>query len=179
MADTGFLTSSSNKNALNVFFSTLWNACGSGVCIWLSSGRVTIYDFSSDSLPAGAEVTGAEVLVKGSYGLSNANASLDISISINGGSSFSSTKNTGAFGSTSVGSDDTLGSSSDLWGLDWSSFSDLGDLEVKGEGDGSQNAVSDCAQIKIYYSVGDDPIQQPIRILSGKVAILGGKVEIK
>ena len=46
MADTGFLTSTSYKNATNVFFSSLWNYCGGGYAIRLSSGTLTIYDFS-------------------------------------------------------------------------------------------------------------------------------------
>lgn len=179
MADTGFLTSTSNKNASNVFFNTLWNACGTGVTIWLTNGSLTIYDFSSDSLPAGATVTGAEVIVKDVYGLSNSAASLDISISINGGSSFSSEKNTGAFGTTvGNGTNKTVGGSSDLWGLDWSSFSDLGDLEVKGEGDGSNIPVADCAQIKVYYNV-TTTTSTKLQIKGGTLTLKGGTLTIK
>ena len=179
MADTGFLTSTSNKNASNVFFNTLWNACGTGFTIWLSSGTLTIYDFSSDSLPAGATVTGAEVIVKDGYGLSSTAASMDVKISINGGSSYSSAKNTGAFGvTTNSGVNKTVGGSSDLWGLDWSSFSDLGDLEVKGDGDGSQNVLSDCAQIKVYYQVAATHIPT-VSIKGGTFDLKGGTLTIK
>ena len=111
--------------------------------------------------------------------MSNSAASLDISISINGGSSFSSEKNTGAFGTTVAnGTNKTVGGSSDLWGLDWSSFSDLGDLEVKGEGDGSNIPVADCAQIKVYYNV-TTTTSTKLQIKGGTLTLKGGTLTIK
>ena len=180
MADTGFLTSTSYKNATNVFFSSLWNACGGGVTLWLTNGSLTIYDFSSDSLPDGATVTGAEVIVKDVYGLSNTAATLDISISINGGSSFSSAINTGAFGTTTQnGTNKTVGGSSNLWGLDWSSFTDLGNLEVKGEGDGANIPGADCAQIIVYYDVAGVETPTRLTLSGGSIVLTGGSLTIK
>ena len=180
MADTGLLDVGAIANPSNVFFQGSWVGCGSGVALWLSSGTMDGTTFSSDSLPDGAEVTGAEVYLNDTYGLSNAAASLGVKLSINGGSGFSSAISTGALGTTTT-NDEVLGSSSNLWGLDWRGFTDLSDLHVRAAADGGQVVASDCVQLKIYYNApaSDDPSPTGITIKSGILTLKSATLTIK
>jgi len=151
MADTGFLSPTAYEATSNVFFEAAWIIEGASLILFLSGGTQTVKDFSTNTISG--TVTGAEVLLSHTYGYFNADASLNIQISRDDGSSFSSGISTGALGLDDT-NDETLGSSSNLWGLDWSGFTDLDQLKVKGTEDGGQIAASLHVQIKIYYSTG-------------------------
>tara|TARA_Y100000593_G_scaffold51107_1_gene96133 strand:+ start:1953 stop:2495 length:543 start_codon:yes stop_codon:yes gene_type:complete len=154
MPDTGWLAPTAYENYSNVAFESVWITDGGGVIIFFaSSGTETVKDFSSDTISG--TVTGAEVYLQDTYGLSNAAGSLAIQLSKDGGSNFSSAKSTGALG-TSAGNNETLGGSSDLWGLDWSGFTDLDQLKVKGTENGGQLVASDFVKMKIYYEAEYD-----------------------
>ena len=172
MADTGFLSCTATENAANTFFESGWaNSSGTLILMLANTGTNTCKDFSSDTISG--TVNGAEVYLIDTYGYNNANASLNIQISINGGSSFSSAISTGAMGTTNT-QDLTVGGSSQLWGLDWSGWVDISELSVRVVStrlDGTGVGYTVCAEIeaKIYYGAGAE-----IHLKQGTIKLSGG-----
>jgi hypothetical protein len=171
MPDTGFMSPDNVVAQANVSFDTEWITFNSGLIVFANQGNgtQTVDGFeNSGTLPIGATVVGAEVVLYETYGISNPN--FDVQLSINGGSSFSSAirVNVG-----SVDADHTYGSPTQLWGLDWSNFSDLSLIQLKGTTVvGNNTVISDHPQLKIYY---DAPVG-PLKIESGaKIQIVSGK----
>jgi len=177
MNDTGLLNVGAVQDNVNVFFNTVWVGCGSGIALYLNGGYQTGTSFSTSTLTTGVRIQGCEVILSDTYGLLHADAELIIQVSNDAGSSFSSGISTGALGTSSPAPDRILGSSSNLWGLDWDGFTNLANLHVKATGGGGQTAASDCVKIKIYYQ---DPLSSlgKLHIKSGKMSVLSGKVKI-
>ena len=176
MPDTGFMSPDNVVANANTFFNTAWLVEASGIIVFLATtGTQTVDGFENDgTLPAGATITGAEVLLTNTY-VTSGTGTFDIQISINGGSSFSTSITSGTINTTQT-NDFTLGGSSNLWGLNWSSFSDLSQLQVKGL-NGVNNIYSQHVQIKLYYT---ETVHTPtLNIKSGEVIIKGGKLTIK
>tara|TARA_E500000305_G_C3938626_1_gene196387 strand:- start:123 stop:656 length:534 start_codon:yes stop_codon:yes gene_type:complete len=177
MPDTGLMSPDNVAAGANVAFSGLWITEGGGIIVFFaSSGTQTVDGFENDgTLPAGATVVGAEVLLLNTY-ISSGTGTFDIQLSIDGGSNFSSSITSGTINTTQT-NDFTLGGSSNLWGLDWSSFSDLSNLQVKGL-NGSTNIFSDHVQIKLHYTAA---AQSPsgIKLKGGTFTLKGGTLTIK
>jgi len=176
MPDTGFMSPDNVVANANTFFNTAWLVEASGIIVFLATtGTQTVDGFENDgTLPAGATITGAEVLLTNTY-VTSGTGTFDIQISINGGSSFSTSITSGTINTTQT-NDFTLGGSSNLWGLNWSSFSDLSQLQVKGL-NGVNNIYSQHVQIKLYYT---ENVHTPtLNIKSGEIIIKGGKLTIK
>ena len=180
MPDTGFMSPDNVVSTTSTFFNNFWINEGGGVIIFFATnGTQTVDGFENDgaSLPGGATITGAEVKLKDTY-VSSGTGTFDIQISIDGGSSFSSSITSGTIG-TDSGISYTLGGSSNLWGLDWSSFSDLSQLQVKGL-NGSLNIISDHVYIKLHYAGGT--VSETLARLSIKgstLSLKGGTFTIK
>ena len=176
MPDTGFMSPDNVVANANTFFNTAWLTEASGIIVFLATtGTQTVDGFENDgTLPAGATITGAEVLLTNTY-VTSGTGTFDIQISINGGSSFSTSITSGTINTTQT-NDFTLGGSSNLWGLNWSSFSDLSQLQVKGL-NGVNNIYSQHVQIKLYYT---ENVHTPtLNIKSGYITLKGGKLTIK
>ena len=173
MADTGFLSCTATENAANTFFHSGWANASSTLIIMVANvGTNTCKDFSSGTISG--TVDGAEVYLINTYGHLHADSSLNIQISINGGSSFSSAISTGAMGTTNT-QDLTVGGSSQLWGLDWSGFTDLDQLKVKATEHGGQHAASLHPQIKIHYTVASSGYGNDVMgIDSSDISIVNG-----
>ena len=153
MADTGFLSPTAYEDSANTAFTSQWITSGVGLIAFVANtGTQTVKDFSTGTISG--TVNGAKVFLYDTFGISHADAALNIQISIDDGSSFSTAKSTGALGTDDgSGNDvDPLGGSTDLWGLNWSGFTDLDQLKVKGTEHGGQVVVSDYVQIKVYYT---------------------------
>ena len=90
MPDTGFMSPDNVVANANTFFNTAWLVEASGIIVFLATtGTQTVDGFENDgTLPAGATITGAEVLLTNTY-VTSGTGTFDIQISINGGSSFS------------------------------------------------------------------------------------------
>ena len=178
MPDTGFMSPDNVVANANTFFNTLWITEGGGIIVFAATtGTQTVDGFENDgTLPAGATITGAEVLLTDVY-VTSGTGTFDIQISIDGGSSFSSSITSGTI-DTSGGTDDyTVGGSTQLWGLNWSGFSDLSQLQVKGL-NGSVNIFSDHVRLKLYYTEAASHTPT-LNIKSGYITLKGGKLTIK
>ena len=175
MPDTGFISPDNVVSTSGTFFTNFWINEGGGIIVFVASSGVQVVDgFENDgSLPGGATITGAEVKLKDTY-VSSGTGTFDIQISIDGGSAFSSAITSGTIG-TDSGISYTLGGSSNLWGLDWSSFSDLSQLQVKGL-NGSTNIFSDHVYIKLHYTAGTTPLA---KLKTGTVILKAGSFTIK
>ncbi len=175
MPDTGFISPDNVVSTSNTFFTNFWINEGGGIIVFVASSGVQVVDgFENDgSLPGGATITGAEVLLSNTY-VSSGTGTFDIQLSIDGGSSFSTSITSGTMTTTNT-NDFTLGGSSNLWGLNWSSFSDLSQLQVKGL-NGSTNIFSDHVQIKLHYTAGTTPMA---RLKTGTVILKAGSFTIK
>ena len=176
MPDTGFMSPDNVVSTSGTFFSDFWIAEGGGIIVFFaSSGTQTVDGFENDgSLPAGATITGAEVLLTNHY-VTSGTGTFDIQISIDGGSSFSTSITSGTMNTTTT-NDFTLGGSSNLWGLNWSSFSDLSQLQVKGL-NGTTNIYAEHVQLKLHYTPGSAPTR--LTLSGGSITLNGGSLTIK
>ena len=174
MPDTGFMSPDNVVSTSGTFFNNFWITEGGGIIVFFaSSGTQTVDGFENDgTLPAGATITGAEVELQNTY-VSSGTGTIDIQLSINGGSSFSSSITSPTLTTDSL-ADYIVGSSTQLWGLDWSSFSDLSQLQLKGL-NGSTNIFSDHVRLKLHYE--DSTIRVgPFKLESGaKLQVSSGK----
>jgi len=179
MPDTGFMSPDNVVSTTSTFFSDLWITEGGGIIVFFATnGTQTVDGFENDgTLPGGSTITGAEVELQNTY-VSSGTGTFDIQLSINGGSSFSSSITSGTI-NTTTSADYTIGNSSQLWGLDWSGFSDLSQLQLKGL-NGSTNIFADHVRLKLYYgaassveSVGSFKLETgaKLQIVSGKFLI--------
>ena len=157
MADTGLNTAANVTN-------TSWTSISSSNIDTSDDTRATAtgstylvaeaYNFSF-GVPSGATIDGIEVQAEFSASLAGIIASLRLSVSGNGGSAYSSTKE-----DTVTGTTDTtriFGGATDLWGL--ASFSEAntqdGNFYVKVEGKTNSAGRScrlDYLAVKIYYT---------------------------
>ena len=176
MPDTGFMSPDNVVANANTFFNTAWLVEASGIIVFLATtGTQTVDGFENDgTLPAGATITGAEVLLTNTY-VTSGTGTFDIQISINGGSSFSTSITSGTINTTQT-NDFTLGGSSNLWGLNWSSFSDLSQLQVKGLNP-TTNIYAEHVQLKLHYTPGSAPTR--LTLSGGSITLNGGSLTIK
>ena len=112
------------------------------------------YKTFSISIPSGATITGVEVSVEANDTLPSGGYYLNVQLSTDGGSSFSTAKSATIIGSTDKNY--TYGGSSDLWGetLTYNSFGDNFRVKLTSQatvGDGYYINV-DHIQIKVYYT---------------------------
>ena len=185
MPDTGFMSPDNVVAQNGVFFQDKWINEGGGIIVFFagSSNFQTVDGFENDgTLPAGATIVGAEVKLLETYS-SPDGQTFDIQLSIDGGSNFSSAITSGNLGTSSGGSGagadhlvPTSGGATQLWGLDWSGFSDLSQIQLKGS-NGTQNIVSDHVQLKLYYTEAASP--DSIKLNGGIFTIRGGTITIK
>jgi len=178
MPNTGLLTATGQENSSAVFFEGNWINDG-GFIVFAGTGTQTAIDFSTDTISG--NVTGAEVHLFSHSGFNNASATLSIEISIDGGSSFSDAIASATFtnSSTSQTDDFVVGASNNLWGLDWSGFTDLADLQVKGTANGTNAVLADFIQLKVYYEASAAVDLRFTKLNSGKLTINSGTFTIK
>jgi len=144
-SNTGYVTGSSSSG--NAIFNTVWWNSG-GIVVWTSAGQTSTVAGYSGSI---GQVTGCLVKLIDTYDpLNQGDRSLDVQISFDGGSTFSTASGSGALGNTST-TDIQIGSRFHAWGLTPPTTLDLSDVRVKGT---NVNGVvySKQAQIKLYYS---------------------------
>ena len=165
MPDTGFMSPDNIVGQSGTFFGSEWITPSTGVIVFFAgaSNFQTVDGFENDgTLPGGATVVGAEGQLLATYSSSITSGNLGTS-SASGG--------TGGAGADHLVP--TSGGATQLWGLDWSSFSDLSQLQVKGS-NGTANIVSQHVQLKLYYEVGTGPVR-----VAGTLKISSGKFTIK
>ena len=103
-------------------------------------------------IPTNNTISG--IVVKLELSGNTAAGSVDVQLSWDGGTSWTSTKNTGTL--TTADAVRTLGSPSDLWGRAWSS-AEFGNANfaVRVVGSPSSNTISlDAIQVRVYHVVG-------------------------
>ena len=181
MPDTGFMSPDNVVGQSDVFFGSEWITPSTGVIVFFAgaSNFQTVDGFENDgTLPAGATVVGAEVQLLASYSSPDGNT-IDIQLSIDGGSNFSSAITSGNLGTSSGGSGQgadhlipTSGGATQLWGLDWSGFSDLSQIQLKGL-NATANVVSQHVQLKLYYEL--ETGMGSVKLDGAKIQIVSGK----
>ena len=156
MADTGLNTAANVTN-------TSWTSISSSNIDTSDDTRATAtgstylvaeaYNFSF-GVPSGATIDGIEIQAEFSASLAGIIASLRLSVSGNGGSAYSSTKE-----DTVTGTTDTtriFGGATDLWGASFSEYGTQdGNFFVKVEGKTNSAGRScrlDYLAVKIYYT---------------------------
>ena len=192
MADTGTLSFVSQDSGWSVS-----HGVGSGTMLTddgnTSMGMlnqtaiVSNASLGGSDIGSGATINGCEVfLTDFGYFASYSASTLEIKLSIDGGSSFSSAKTQAldSAASTLPTTDYTIGSSSDTWGLSWGTGGvDISDLQVsvKATGSGFMLVFGDYIGIKIYYTlaVADSSIPPILNVKSGYINLKSGKLIIK
>ena len=173
MADTGYLNG---------------GACatdGSGACANLNDGDSendyvvftnvaqywTGYTYSYGNFPSKMRVDGLEILANGIAG--SGTKYTPFRVSIDDGSNYSDPINEDFASSQSESQ--SIGGSSQLWGLDWSDF-DIGDLRIK-LGANFEYYINQfwLIQVKIYYT---EIFPLKLTLNSGKIIINGNKLTI-
>ena len=140
-------------------------------------------DFNGTDPPAGSTINGIEVFIRAQHNTSFAQPKMDIEIALDGTSgTFSSTGDTQDL--TSTATDYTFGADDDLWGLNWSGWTDLSDLAVRIKSDNISSGTGTYAsniyevRAKVYYTA-PATAAEVITTISSQVKILGGSVIIK
>lgn len=155
MADTGFKSPSSSNTG---GWTTLSNCYSSNNTYATNTSTTFVsgdtYNFAF-GVPSGATVDGIEVTAEFSAQFGGVTATIQLSVSGDGGGAYSSTKSDTVVGVTDTTR--TYGGATDLWGL--GSFSEFntqdGTFYIKVEGKTSSGGIQcrlDHLQAKIYYT---------------------------
>ena len=141
---TGFISPTAYENSFLAFFAHLWIET-TGNIIWGPGGYQTVKDFPG-SLKG--TVVGAKVKIYDTWETTG-NSTVNITISNDGGSSFSSALTTDV---TGTNEDYVFGTRSELWGLNWDSFNgDISKMKVKCLNTGGGILTSEHVQIELFY----------------------------
>lgn len=155
--DTGFKTTGtvevntgwSNFTTARLNTSDNSRAACDSTCDNSDDAQTSDYNFG---VPSGSTINGIEVQVEANEAVSSGNIPLNISLSWNDGSNFTSTKTATVDGTTDVTY--TLGGSTDTWGRSWS-VAELADGTFRARFDKSTSSDTlniDYAHIKVYYT---------------------------
>lgn len=160
MADTGFKTTGavvSTGTWTNMTTTRINTADDMRTTMTGTTFAVATLNNYSFGIPSGATINGIEVNSEFSTSSGSSTATLQVSLSWNNGTNYTSTKSDTVTGST-TDKNSTLGGSADTWGRSWtdSEFAN-GTFLVKVEGKSSAGGTAcrlDFFQIKVYYTVG-------------------------
>ena len=154
MADTGFKSPSASTTGGWTSLSNCYssnNTYATNTSTTFINGTVSTFAFG---VPTNAIIDGIEVTAEFSAQFGGTTATIQLSLSDNGGSSYTATKSNTVVGDTDTTK--TYGGATDLWGA--GSFSEYGTQDgnfyVKVEGKTSTGGVQcrlDHLQVKIYY----------------------------
>mgnify|MGYP006935520301 CR=1 FL=1 len=154
MADTGFKSPSASTTGGWTTLSNCYssnNTYATNTSTTFINGTVSTFAFG---VPTNAIIDGIEVTAEFSAQFGGTTATIQLSLSDNGGSSYTATKSDTVVGSTDTTR--TYGGATDLWGA--GSFSEYGTQDgnfyVKVEGKTSSGGIQcrlDHLQAKIYY----------------------------
>tara|TARA_Y100001963_G_scaffold146829_1_gene222338 strand:+ start:1037 stop:1594 length:558 start_codon:yes stop_codon:yes gene_type:complete len=141
-----------------------------------------VSDFDGDDIPAGSTINGVKLIIRANYSISFAATKFnEVRVSLDGVSGTYS-GNIGAQNLTTSAADYDFGGDDELWGLDWSGWTDLSNLAFKVQVD-QQNAsdtvsITQVSEIDaiIYYAGVPEPT---VKIASGTLTLKGGNFTIK
>ena len=158
MADSGWKTTGAVVSAgtwTNMTTTRINTADNSRATAQGLSFRTATLNNYAFGIPSGATINGIEVNTEFSTDDGAQTATLQISLSWNNGTSYTTAKSDTVTGST-TDKNSTMGGSADTWGRSWTAteFAD-GTFLVKVEGKSSQtlnNCRLDFLQIKVYYT---------------------------
>lgn len=151
----------------------------------------TYTGFAGDDLPAGATVNGVKIFNNVRHFIFYSYEAATISsvkLSLNGGSAYSSNILSSNQDVSSTITTYTFGGSTEDWGLSWSGFTDISDLEVEfitepADGSGNHYVWTYEIYATVYYTEGEASgtiTTGPLNIQAGaKVHISSGKLTIK
>lgn len=153
--------------------------------IQLNTAAVVFFvnDFDGDDIPASATITGIKVIIRAAYSSSfNSTRLLSVQVSLDGVSGTYSSVSLQNQNITTSAVDYDFGADDDLWGLDWSGWTDLSDLAFKVQVDqqsaGATVAITGIFEVDaiVYYSEATLPksrveIQGSVKVLSGQITI--------
>ena len=184
MANTGLINPTSQSGVTINGANTIDdNDATFGIGIDFSGNEVTMLfgSFNGTDPSAGSTIDGIEVIIIVKENSSFADCKYDVEIAKDGTSgTFSSTGDSIDITTSKVTY--TLGSSSDLWGLSWSSWTDLSDLAVQIKQDNSSSSGGHGSLLyevraKVYYTEAVAAASKGKIILSsGKITLSGGKI---
>ena len=135
-----------------------------------------LYNFNDLSIPSGATIDGIQVIADAQGNPTSAGVPT-MTASNDGGSSWSSSSValTGQF--TKSGGTYTWGSTTELWGLSWTS-STAAAIRIKVNASTVSNiAFWDCIKVKVYYTSLEK--KSKLKMSKGKINIVSGKFTIK
>ena len=143
-----------------------------------------ITGFNSLSFPSGAVIVGIEVRVLGYEGTAqpnwDASGNYWISVSNDGGTTFSSKKGTGGNWGTNAGTaqTQTAGGSTDLWGMTWNATTAAAIQTRFGwSGNPGIAVFADYVSVRIHYNVPKN--YNKSEITSGTVKFTSGNIVFK
>tara|TARA_Y100000356_G_C11256448_1_gene290516 strand:+ start:2138 stop:2713 length:576 start_codon:yes stop_codon:yes gene_type:complete len=161
-----------------------------GYSIHFSTAAITsvFSNFAGSDIPSGATINGVKVTVRAQYYNFYAATKLaNVKVSLDGASgTFSSAA--ASQNLTSTVADYNFGGASELWGLDWSSWTDISDLAVSLQSDQQSDSATTAitflyeVEATVYYSTpaaGDKTAPGVLRLKGGNVKLKGGNLIIK
>ena len=187
MADTGFRSFSATSGD--------WYISGANAIDDNDSPQSQIFNFSGgietayvselegDDIPTGATINGVEIQTITKYGTNpSGGITFTVQVSSNGVSGTYDTSET----SETLGSGystETFGSSTELWGVNFGTWTDITNLAVKMIFTPGTTAlyVADVAEVraKIYYTPMEPKPHPRLSVKGGNFKILSGKLTIK
>ena len=158
MADTGFKTTGAvvfEGDWVNMTTTRINTADDSRATMTGTTFAIATLNNYSFGLPSGATIDGIEVNTEFSTSSGSATATLQISLSWDNGTTYTTAKSDTQTGTT-ADKNSTMGGSTDTWGRTWTDteFAN-GTFLLKVEGKSSKMANScrlDFLQIKVYYT---------------------------
>jgi len=193
MADTGVLNFQTQTGAWDTTSSgfgatgTMLSDDGGYTAAMSNTTIAYVEDSSGNDVPSGATVNGMEVYCTDcGYYNAFAGATLQVEVSINGGSSYGSTTLSQALtgvANLTPTTDFTLGSNSETWGISWgTSGIDVSDLKLKLTNVRSGFGLShfDYISAKIYYTeAAAATTSSGLTLKGGTFTLKGGTLTIK
>ena len=155
------------------------------------SSDCTVSAIAGDDLPAGATVNGVKWDIRAScvfFWLYEQAKMYDFTLSLDGGSNFSSALSGGDINPiATTATDYEVGGSTEDWGLDWSGFTDISQIQLKVDVntvDGSGWYILYIYEISttVYYTeatVSGTTTTGALQLKNGKLSIQGGRLVIK
>tara|TARA_R100000008_G_C3532565_1_gene140117 strand:- start:54 stop:614 length:561 start_codon:yes stop_codon:yes gene_type:complete len=186
MADTGLInptTQTAQINGANAIDDDD-DTFASHISIGGTAITMTFGSFNGTDPSAGSTINGIEVFIRAAENTFWQNVAYVVEIALDGVSgTYSSTTDTIDIDGTTTNY--TLGSSTDLWGLDWSGWTDLSDLAVKivadnyGGSTGGHASSLNEVRAKVYYTEGVTVVKNgKISLTSGKLTLSSGKISL-
>ena len=135
-------------------------------------------------IPAGATINGVKLILRSSYSSTYDATKVTLMAASLDGVSGTYSSALADVNLTTTDTDHEFGGATELWGLDWSSWTDVSDLAFRWKSDQQSSsgiAISGYmeADAVVYYTEASTDVPSKVTIKGGSLTIRGGSLTIK